>query len=245
MDNSSGVGVLDKAAIVLGALEAGPSTLAQLVTAHRSGPADRAPARGRARAPPARRPATCRAASSSARGWPSSPRPPARTGCSPPPGPVLGALRDHTGESAQLFRRQGDQRICVAAAERPGRPARLDPGRGHACPCWPARPPRSCWPGRSPTGCTAACTARSSPRPPCPASAAGAGPRASASASRASPRCRRRCAAHPAGSLPPCRSRARSSGCPASPGGCTPRPSWPAPNKLTEVLRRANPPHQG
>ena len=33
MDNSSGVGVLDKAAIVLSALEAGPSTLAQLVTA--------------------------------------------------------------------------------------------------------------------------------------------------------------------------------------------------------------------
>lgn len=32
--------------------------------------------------------------------------------------PVLVALRDHTGESAQLFRRQGDQRICVAAAER-------------------------------------------------------------------------------------------------------------------------------
>ena len=33
MDTTSGVGVLDKAAIVLGALEAGPSTLAQLVTA--------------------------------------------------------------------------------------------------------------------------------------------------------------------------------------------------------------------
>src|SRR5664279_314734 len=33
MDNSSGVGVLDKAAIVLSALEAGPSTLAQLVGA--------------------------------------------------------------------------------------------------------------------------------------------------------------------------------------------------------------------
>jgi len=32
---------------------------------------------------------------------------------------VLAALRDHTGESAQLYRRQGDQRICVAAAERP------------------------------------------------------------------------------------------------------------------------------
>jgi DNA-binding IclR family transcriptional regulator len=34
-------------------------------------------------------------------------------------GPVLAALRDHTGESAQLYRRQGDHRICVAAAERP------------------------------------------------------------------------------------------------------------------------------
>ena len=33
MDSGSGVGVLDKAAVVLGALEAGPSTLAQLVTA--------------------------------------------------------------------------------------------------------------------------------------------------------------------------------------------------------------------
>ena len=31
--DTSGVGVLDKAAIVLGALEAGPSTLAQLVAA--------------------------------------------------------------------------------------------------------------------------------------------------------------------------------------------------------------------
>ncbi|MDR0505016.1 MAG: IclR family transcriptional regulator [Bifidobacteriaceae bacterium] len=33
--------------------------------------------------------------------------------------PVLAALRDHSGESAQLFRRQGDMRICVAVAERP------------------------------------------------------------------------------------------------------------------------------
>jgi DNA-binding IclR family transcriptional regulator len=32
---------------------------------------------------------------------------------------VLGALRDHTNESAQLFRRQGDYRVCVCAAERP------------------------------------------------------------------------------------------------------------------------------
>jgi DNA-binding IclR family transcriptional regulator len=33
-------------------------------------------------------------------------------------GPGLEALRDATGESAQLYRRQGDMRICVAAAER-------------------------------------------------------------------------------------------------------------------------------
>lgn len=34
-------------------------------------------------------------------------------------GPVLTRLRDITGESAQLFRRQGDMRVCVAAVERP------------------------------------------------------------------------------------------------------------------------------
>ncbi|MBE1587156.1 DNA-binding IclR family transcriptional regulator [Nonomuraea angiospora] len=32
--------------------------------------------------------------------------------------PVLMQLRDLTGESAQLYRRQGDERVCVAAAER-------------------------------------------------------------------------------------------------------------------------------
>jgi DNA-binding IclR family transcriptional regulator len=31
---------------------------------------------------------------------------------------VLPRLRDATGESAQLYRRQGDRRVCVAAAER-------------------------------------------------------------------------------------------------------------------------------
>jgi DNA-binding IclR family transcriptional regulator len=33
--------------------------------------------------------------------------------------PVLAALRDETGESAQLFVRDGDSRLCVAASERP------------------------------------------------------------------------------------------------------------------------------
>jgi DNA-binding IclR family transcriptional regulator len=118
MDNSSGVGVLDKAAIVLGALEAGPSTLAQLVgatglarpTAHRLAVAlehHRLVARdmqGRFILGP--RLGELAAAAGEDRLLAAA-------------GPVLGALRDHTHESAQLFRRQGDQRICVAAAERP------------------------------------------------------------------------------------------------------------------------------
>src|SRR5215470_12938862 len=109
MDNSSGVGVLDKAARVLSALEAGPATLASLVaatglarpTAHRLAVAlehHRLLARdmqGRFVLGP--RLAELSAAAA---------------------GGVLSHLRDITGESAQLYRRQGDQRICVAAAER-------------------------------------------------------------------------------------------------------------------------------
>ena len=118
MDNSSGVGVLDKAAIVLSALEAGPSTLAQLVaatglarpTAHRLAVAlehHRLVARdmqGRFVLGP--RLVELASAAGEDRLLAAA-------------GPVLGALRDHTNESAQLFRRQGDQRICVAAADRP------------------------------------------------------------------------------------------------------------------------------
>jgi DNA-binding IclR family transcriptional regulator len=118
MDNSSGVGVLDKAATVLSALEAGPATLAQLVgstglarpTAHRLAVAlehHRLVTRdmqGRFVLGP--RLAELASAAGEDRLLAAA-------------GPVLGALRDHTNESAQLFRRQGDQRICVAAAERP------------------------------------------------------------------------------------------------------------------------------
>ncbi len=46
-----------------------------------------------------------------------------RTGDGDPLGeasaPVLRSLRDRTGESCQVYRRQGDVRVCVAAAERP------------------------------------------------------------------------------------------------------------------------------
>ncbi|MDR2377950.1 MAG: IclR family transcriptional regulator [Bifidobacteriaceae bacterium] len=118
MDNTSGVGVLDKAASVLGALESGPATLAQLVaitglarpTVHRLAVAlehhrmlDR-DLQGRFVL--GRRLNELAAAAGEDVLLVSA-------------GPVLAALRDHSGESAQLFRRQGDQRICVAAAERP------------------------------------------------------------------------------------------------------------------------------
>lgn len=117
MDKSSGVGVLDKAAVVLGALEAGPATLAALVgatglarpTAHRLAVAleyHRLVARdmqGRFVLGP--RLAELAAAAGEDRLLAAA-------------GPVLTALRDHTGESAQLYRRQGDTRVCVSAAER-------------------------------------------------------------------------------------------------------------------------------
>ncbi|SLM95606.1 IclR family transcriptional regulator [Brachybacterium nesterenkovii] len=117
-DGGSGVGVLDKAAMVLGALEAGPATLAQLVqstglarpTAHRLAVAlehHRLVARDmQGRFVLGGRLGELAAAAGEDRLLAAA-------------GPVLAALRDHTGESAQLYRRQGEHRICVAAAERP------------------------------------------------------------------------------------------------------------------------------
>jgi DNA-binding IclR family transcriptional regulator len=118
MDNGSGVGVLDKATSVLNALEAGPATLAQLVTST-----------GLAR-PTVHRLAVAlehhRLVGRDLQGrfvlGPRLSELAAGAGedrLLAAAGPVLAALRDHSGESAQLFRRQGDQRICVAAAERP------------------------------------------------------------------------------------------------------------------------------
>lgn len=117
MDNSSGVGVLDKAVHILSALESGPASLASLVAAT-----------GLAR-PTAHRLAVAlehhRMVSRDAQG---------RFVLGPRLGelataagedrllatanPVLAQLRDQTGESTQLFRRQGDSRVCVASAER-------------------------------------------------------------------------------------------------------------------------------
>jgi len=117
MDNGSGVGVIDKAALVLSALEGPPLTLAGLVdatglprpTAHRLACAlehhrlvtrDTAGrftlgARLRELAAAVSEDRLLAAAASE-----------------------LISLRDATGESAQLYRRQGEHRVCVAAAER-------------------------------------------------------------------------------------------------------------------------------
>ncbi len=114
---NSGVGVLDKAVRILTVLESGPHSLAELVaatgiarpTAHRLAVAlefHRLVARdltGRFVLGP--RSGELSAAAGEDRLLAAAT-------------PALITLRDATGESAQLYRRQGDQRICVAAAER-------------------------------------------------------------------------------------------------------------------------------
>ncbi|MFI5527285.1 IclR family transcriptional regulator [Kitasatospora sp. NPDC051853] len=117
METISGVGVLDKVTSILGTLEAGPTTLAGLVaatglarpTAHRLAVAleqHRLVARDiEGRFTLGARIGELSAAAGEDRLLAAA-------------GPVLAQLRDVTGESAQLYRRQGEMRICVAAAER-------------------------------------------------------------------------------------------------------------------------------
>lgn len=118
MDVNSGVGVLDKATAVLTALESGPLTLAGLVTstglarptAHRLAVAlefHRFVGRdltGRFILGP--RLAELAQSAGEDRLLATA-------------GPVLVRLRDISGESGQLWRRQGEVRVCVATAERP------------------------------------------------------------------------------------------------------------------------------
>lgn len=116
--SASGVGVIDKAALVLDALEAGPTTLAQLVaatglarpTVHRLAVAlahHRLVGRDiQGRFVLGGRLVELASAAGEDRLIAAA-------------GPVLLALRDATGESSQVFRRQGEWRVCVASAERP------------------------------------------------------------------------------------------------------------------------------
>lgn len=121
MDSLSGVGVIDKSAAILEALaEVGTASLAELVdatgiprpTTHRLAVALEAHGLvgrdegGRFRL-------GIRLAAWGGRAMT------AATGLLEHSGPVLTDLRDATGESAQLYVRDGDHRVCVAAAERP------------------------------------------------------------------------------------------------------------------------------
>lgn len=116
MENSTTVGTLAKSAAILAAVELGPQDLSDLVaitgqpraTCHRLAGAlldlrmlTRNPAGQYVIGP---RIAELAAASDSDR---------LRAVALP----VLRGLRDETGESAQIFRRQGDQRLCVASVE--------------------------------------------------------------------------------------------------------------------------------
>jgi DNA-binding IclR family transcriptional regulator len=114
VEQTSGVGVLDKAVLVLDAVHGGAETLAALTQAT-----------GLSRATAHRLAVALEvhgllARDGSAR-WRTGPHLAELAGTSTlveRAGPVLARLRDLTGESAQLYRRQGDERVCVAAAER-------------------------------------------------------------------------------------------------------------------------------
>ena len=117
MDNITGVGVLDKVVALLDAAAASPAGLSALVeetgiarpTAHRL--AQAMAAHGlfakddSGRYLPGPRLA----------GWTAAAADPLVLAASP----VLQRLTDSTGESSQVYRRQGEHRLCVATAERP------------------------------------------------------------------------------------------------------------------------------
>lgn len=118
MDKSSGVGVVDKTAAILAALTAGPTSLAELVAA--TGIA-RPTAYRLARALETHglvaRDAGNRMTLGPRLGELASAANADRVVALA--GPVLTALRDATGESAQLYQRNGQDRVCVATADLP------------------------------------------------------------------------------------------------------------------------------
>jgi DNA-binding IclR family transcriptional regulator len=113
---SSRVGVLDKAVLVLESAARSPLALGDLVA---TTGLPRATAHRLAVALESHR-MLVRDASGR---WAPGPRLAELAQSAPDPmlaaaGPVLARLRDRSGESAQLYRRFGDERVCVAAAER-------------------------------------------------------------------------------------------------------------------------------
>src|SRR3954447_9473500 len=131
VEHTSGVGVLDKSLLVLDAVAGGATSLSALTdatglsraTAHRLAVALEVH-RLLARDPGGR--------------WQIGPKAAELSGTGGDrlldgAGPILTRLRDTTGESAQLYRRRGDRRLCVAAAER-GRGLRDPAPAGSALP---------------------------------------------------------------------------------------------------------------
>jgi DNA-binding IclR family transcriptional regulator len=112
VEHTSGVGVLDKAVLVLDAVQAGAHSLAALTEAT-----------GLSRATAHRLAVALEVHRFLAREGDGRWRPGPRLAASGTDtlleraAPVLARLRDQTGESAQLYRRQGDHRVCVAAAD--------------------------------------------------------------------------------------------------------------------------------
>ncbi len=114
VEQTSGVGVLDKAVLVLDAVQAGAHSLAALTQAT-----------GLSRATAHRLAVALEIHGFLAREGDGRWRLGRRvalplTGVDPllvRAAPLLARLRDQTGESAQLYRRQGDRRVCVAAAD--------------------------------------------------------------------------------------------------------------------------------
>jgi DNA-binding IclR family transcriptional regulator len=113
---SSGIGVIDKSVAILAAVAIMPRTLAELVTAtglprataHRLAVALEVHAL-LARDPEGRFVVGAHLGELAA----AMPDPVVQAA-----GPVLAWMRDECGESAQLYRRDGNERVCVAAAER-------------------------------------------------------------------------------------------------------------------------------
>ena len=177
----SGVGVLDKTVKILDALESGPATLGQLVsstglarpTAHRLAIAlerHRFVLRDQhGRFVLGSRFAELAAAAGEDRLLTAA-------------APILQTLLDRTGESAQIYRRQGDMRVCIAAVERAsglrdsipvGAMLSMEPFRGQILLA-----------GRIPNACIRGCVTPSSPRPSLPPCASAVGPSRSTSAMR-------------------------------------------------------------
>jgi DNA-binding IclR family transcriptional regulator len=111
VDSVSGIGVLDKAVVVLDALEAGPLSLPELVDAT-----------GLPRATAHRLAAALEVHGFVGRGDDGRFQLGARLSQSGLPAiarSALEELREATGESVQLYVRRGDQRLCVQALESP------------------------------------------------------------------------------------------------------------------------------